>query len=62
MTLTTFNITELGVFTTLVLGSVALIIKQTQKSRCRTFSCLWGLFQCERDLITEETLSIEESV
>ena len=48
MGLSTFNITELGVFSAPVLGAIAMLLKQIQHSRCKKCSVCWGLCKCDR--------------
>lgn len=50
MGLTTFNITELGVFSATILASFALLVKQIQNSRCKSIRCCCGLTRCEREV------------
>ncbi len=50
MTLSTFNITELGVFSASILGAIALLIKQIQNSRCKNCSVCWGFCNCDREV------------
>lgn len=44
-----YQIGELGVFVVSVLGSVAVVLKASQSSRCRECSIFWGCASCERD-------------
>ena len=61
MTLTTFNLAELGVFVVSVCGAVALIIKQIQNSRCKKCGVCFGLVTCDRDVptVAEPPIAVE---
>jgi len=48
MTLTSFNIIELSTFCVSVLGGIAMLLAQTQKSKCRNLKCCCGLIVCDR--------------
>ena len=53
MTLSSFNITELGVFSASVLGSIAILMKQIQKSKCKDCSVCYGCVKCTRQVQDE---------
>lgn len=56
MTLTSFNIIELSTFCVSVLGGVAMLLAQTQKSKCKNLRCCWGCVVCDRavDAVIDE--------
>ena len=51
MTLTAFNITELGVFTATVLGGVAMVLKTLQQSKCKKIRLCGGCVNCDREVL-----------
>ena len=50
MTLSTFTIGELAVFTGSVLAGLGVLVSRTQQSRCRKCSVCYGCLNCERDV------------
>ena len=50
MTLTSFNIIELSTFCVSVLGGVAMLLAQTQKSKCKNLKICWGCVVCDRKI------------
>lgn len=53
MTLTSFNIIELSTFCVSVLGGVAMLLAQTQKSKCKNLRCCCGLIVCDRVVVED---------
>ena len=64
MTLTSFNIIELSTFCVSVLGGVAMLLAQTQKSKCKNLKICWGCVVCDRtvDAIIEEEPQVNTEV
>lgn len=60
MTLTSFNIIELSTFCVSVLGGVAMLLAQTQKSKCKNLRCCWGCVVCDRAVDTVQAEAVEE--
>jgi len=56
MTLTSFNIIELSTASGTILAAVAMLLAQTQKSKCKNLKCCWGCIVCDRtvDAFIEE--------
>ncbi len=50
MTLSTFTIGELAVFTGSVLAGLGVLVSRTQQSRCRKCSVCYGCLNCEREV------------
>jgi len=48
MGLNSFQIGELGVFVVSVIGSLAVLVKTIQKSRCKDCNVCYGLVKCNR--------------
>lgn len=48
MTLTSFNIIELSTAAATILGAIAMLLAQTQKSKCKNLKCCCGLIVCDR--------------
>ena len=64
MTLTSFNIIELSTAAATILGAFAMLLAQTQKSKCRNLKICWGCVVCDRavpDAVIEEELKDLES-
>lgn len=64
MTLTSFNIIELSTFVCSVVGAIAMLLGQTQKSKCKNLRCCWGCIVCDRtvDAIIEEEEQVNTEV
>ena len=62
MTLTSFNIIELSTFCVSVLGGVAMLLAQTQKSKCKNLKCCCGLIVCDRVVIEDNEEKIDIKV
>jgi len=60
MTLTSFNIIELSTFVVSILGATALVIKQTQSSKCKSCKICFGLLSCERDIENQDQVPEQE--
>jgi hypothetical protein len=62
------NIFNSGFFITvagIIAGLISGILVYLNKSKCKTFSCFWGCFQCNRDIENEvklEKFKIEHHV
>tara|TARA_R110000751_G_scaffold50756_1_gene111896 strand:- start:272 stop:589 length:318 start_codon:yes stop_codon:yes gene_type:complete len=56
MTLTSFNIIELSTASGTILAAVAMLLAQTQKSKCKNLKICWGCIVCDRtvDDVKEE--------
>jgi len=56
MTLTSFNIIELSTASGTILAAVAMLLAQTQKSKCKNLKICWGCIVCDRtvDGVIEE--------
>ena len=50
MTMQTFTMVDISIAAGGIAGAVALILRQTQKSRCRKCSILYGCISCDRDV------------
>lgn len=50
MGLSQFNIIELSTAVMTIAGAIALVLKTTQQSRCKTCSMCWGMNKCDREL------------
>lgn len=64
MTLTSFNIIELSTASATILGAFAMLLAQTQKSKCKNLKICWGCMVCDRTIdavIEEENLEDLES-
>jgi len=48
MGLTSFNIIELSTAAATILGAFAMLLAQSQKSKCRNLKCCCGLIVCDR--------------
>jgi len=48
MTLTSFNIIELSTASATILGAIAMLLAQSQKSKCKNLKCCCGLIVCDR--------------
>lgn len=59
MTLTSFNIIELSTASATILGALAMLLAQTQKSKCRNLKCCCGLIVCDR-VVPEDKEGEEE--
>ena len=62
MTLTSFNIIELSTFCVSVLGGVAMLLAQTQKSKCKNLKSCCGLIVCDRVIIEDNEEKIDIKV
>jgi len=62
MTLTSFNIIELSTFCVSVLGGVAMLLAQTQKSKCKNLKCCCGLIVCDRVVSEDNEEKIDITV
>lgn len=60
MTIQPFTILELATAAGGVAGAIALILKQTQQSRCRKCSCCCGIAKCDREIPDVENQIEEE--
>ncbi len=60
MTLTSFNIIELSTFCVSVLGGIAMLLAQTQKSKCRNLKCCCGLIVCDRVVVEDNEEQVLE--
>lgn len=58
----TFTILELATAAGGVAGAVALILKQTQQSRCRNMSCCCGICKCDREIADIENQIENENI
>jgi hypothetical protein len=45
--------------TTVILASLAVVVKACYKSKCSDFQCCYGLIKIERDTVTEEHIDME---
>lgn len=54
MTLSQFNIIELSTASATILGAIAMLLAQTQKSKCKKCKMCCGCVECDRELNTEE--------
>jgi len=50
MTMQTFTMVDISIVAGGIAGAIALILRQTQKSRCRKCSILYGCISCDRDV------------
>ena len=57
MTLTSFNIIELSTAAATILGAFAMLLAQTQKSKCKNLRICWGCVVCDR---TVDAIPAEE--
>ncbi len=48
MTLTEFNVIELSTASATILGALAMLLAQSQKSKCKNLKCCCGLIVCDR--------------
>jgi hypothetical protein len=48
--------------TTIILASLAVIVKACYKSKCSNFQCCYGLIAIERNVDVEEHIDIEQGV
>ncbi len=64
MTLTSFNIIELSTASATILGAIAMLLAQTQKSKCKNLKCCCGLIICDRVVPEdkEEEQVVEDNV
>ena len=64
MTLTSFNIIELSTASGTILAAVAMLLAQTQKSKCKNLKICWGCIVCDRtvDAIIEEEEQVNTEV
>jgi len=40
-------------------GLISLIFASLRKSRCENIRCCWGMFACNREVLTAEELKLE---
>ena len=50
MGLTQFNIIELSTASATILGAIAMLLAQTQKSKCKKCKLCCGCVECDREL------------
>ena len=64
MTLTSFNIIELSTAAATILGAFAMLLAQTQKSKCKNLKICWGCIVCDRavDAIPAEEEQVNTEV
>jgi hypothetical protein len=50
MTLSQFNIIELSTASATILGAIAMLLAQTQKSKCKKCMFCFGCLSCDREV------------
>ena len=60
MTLTSFNIIELSTASATILGAIAMLLAQTQKSKCKNLKCCCGLIVCDRVIVEDNEEQVLE--
>ena len=61
MGLTSFNIIELSTASATILGAIAMLLAQTQKSRCKKCRMCCGCIDCDRDVPDIENQITDEN-